>query len=357
MARIKRELKDGLVLLRQRGDFFANKAERETYEEMLICASKRANLRILALFLSNNENIFLFEGSCISSFMQGLNSSFIRTRNKSRKGGKIERFEARNISLGELNITLNLLHKLQAKLYVEFTPQDTLTKTLKFKNRGKSMNLAALSAATHKNLLYHAQAMPDLAFANIVASEALECERYLSVVFTNEAVPKLVVLLGQNSNLMMADNYTGYIPAALQNYPFSLSQVDQEYVLCIDEDAPHFVGDGQRLFEENGDRSEFLDKIVEVMSNYNAQLPSTTQMIKEIKKNDLLISKELNVNVDGERKTLIKGFCVVDKKRLDALDDSILADFARRGYLEFIYSHLRSLKHLSDLAGRILNYE
>lgn len=355
MARTKRELKEGLVLLRQKGDFFISDAERVIYEDLLLSLSKKAGLEILAFLLEDKRVILLLHGDGISSFMQGLNSSFKRARNKLRSGDKIERFEARNLNLSELNITLNLLSREGARINVSFTPQETLTKTLKFKTKGEEMNLVALSMSAHKDMLYHQAGLPDFAFANIIASEVQECERTLSVVFTNEALPKLVVLLGQNSNLTIGEGYVGYVPAALQNYPFSLSQVGEENILCIDEDAPHFEGDGERLFEEDGEKSEFLSKIVEVMSNYNAQMPATTQMIKEIKQNDLLISKELNVNIDGERKTLIKGFCVVDKKKLNALDDSVLADFARRGYLEFIYAHLRSLKHLSDLAGRILN--
>ena len=48
---------------------------------------------------------------------------------------------------------------------------------------------------------------------------------------------------------------------------------------------------------------------------------------------------------------------MIDREKLDKLDDKTLADFARRGYLELIYTHLQSLSNLQILTNAIVEKE
>lgn len=170
-------------------------------------------------------------------------------------------------------------------------------------------------------------------------------------------MPKLVALFGKDSNIIITKDFKGYVPASVKNYPFSLAEVGGEQVLCIDEDAPQLSGDGQRLFNDDDTPSEFLGFAIDAMRAYNVELERTNVAIEEIKKAGILVNKELSVNINDKKVTLIKGFSVVSRKKLNELDDATLANFARRGYLELINSHLRSLSNLENLAARILENE
>jgi len=70
-----------------------------------------------------------------------------------------------------------------------------------------------------------------------------------------------------------------------------------------------------------------------------------------------LINKELTVSDNDKKITLIKGFSVVSRKKLNELDDATLADFARKGYISLIDAHIRSLSNLQNLAAKILENE
>ena len=135
--------------------------------------------------------------------------------------------------------------------------------------------------------------------------------------------------------------------------PIFLAKIGDQNVLCIDSEAKQLQGDGEKLFE-NGEPSKFTENLISVMKNYNDMDMRTKIAVSEIKKAGILESKELGVEKDGVKETLLSGFLVVNPQKLYELDDKTLADFARRGYLELIYNHLRSLGNLQILVDKIV---
>lgn len=362
MGRAIREIKSELVLLRQKGDFFSNEAESELYKQCLNAAAARNESDILGYLLSNSLVTLFLRTKNLPKFMQSLNSSFVRARNRLRQPqqkGEIKRYEARDVGLDEYDDVLAYIGSNGG--YTQAVVQKNLSlgqkiDIQKFKKRTQ-MRLQALNPTLHKELCYHSDMVPDFAYAQIVASECVACERDFAIVFSNDAQPRLLVLFGKDSNILIDKNFKGYVPASVKNYPFSLAQVQGENVLCIDEEAPQLMGVGERLFKDDESPSEFLSHIISAMQNYNAQLEKTNVALAEIKKAGILVNKELSINLDDKKITLIKGFSVVSRKKLNELDDAVLANFARRGYLELINSHLRSLENLENLAARILENE
>ena len=165
------------------------------------------------------------------------------------------------------------------------------------------------------------------------------------------------MLLGRNENLIIDKDYKGYVPAIMQNYPFTVAKVEDQTILCVDEDAPQLKGKGEKLFKKNEEPSDFLKNTITAIQNYNAELAATQKALEEIKKAGILINKELTVSDNDKKITLIKGFSVVSRKKLNELDDATLADFARKGYISLIDAHIRSLSNLQNLAAKILENE
>ncbi|MDA3056533.1 MULTISPECIES: SapC family protein [unclassified Campylobacter] len=210
-----------------------------------------------------------------------------------------------------------------------------------------------LDKEKHADLKYHQDTLPKNPFVPVIAPEAGICANNFVLVFTDEEESKLVALLGKTENILIDKDFKGAIPASVLNYPFFLAKIGDQNLLCIDSEAKQLQGDGEKLFE-NGEPSKFTENLISVMKNYNDMDMRTKIAVSEIKKAGILESKELGVEKDGVKETLLSGFLVVNPQKLYELDDKTLADFARRGYLELIYNHLRSLGNLQILVDKIV---
>ncbi|MBO7370515.1 MAG: SapC family protein [Campylobacter sp.] len=215
------------------------------------------------------------------------------------------------------------------------------------------MKAEILDKEKHADLCYHKDELPSAAFVPVIAPEAGICASNFVLVFTDEEESKLVALLGKTENILIDKDFKGAIPASVLNYPFFLAKIGDQNLLCIDSEAKQLQGDGEKLFEK-GEYSDFMKNLISVMENYNNMDMRTKIAIAEIKKTGILESKELGVEKDGTKETLLSGFLVVNPQKLYELDDKTLADFARRGYLELIYNHLRSLGNLQILVDKIV---
>ncbi len=93
------------------------------------------------------------------------------------------------------------------------------------------------------------------------------------------------------------------------------------------------------------------------MKNY-ADLDMRTRVAAaEFQKAGILEAKELGINSSGKESSLLNGFSVVNREKLLKLSDKKLADFARRGYLELAYYHLRSLSNFQRLGDKIMQLD
>lgn len=362
LSRQVRNFVSPYILVKQQGFSFASKEEKQIYADTLFSVAKSQNCEIFAYLVENTDVELFLKTENLSKFMQILNSVFIRKRNKineNKQQIELKRYNAKDINISEFEDVLAYFSSKNAFTFRDTQKDLSVAQKIQIQQFKKRtyMNIVPLDKKKHKNLSYHQDNIPNLAFCDILATEVVACERYFPLVFTNDPSPKLLGLLGQNSNLTIDKNFTGYIPISLRNYPFYLVSVDNKNVLCIDEDAAQFSGDGKRLFDDESKPGEFLNSAISVMKEYNTELEKTKNMLEEIKKSGILVKKELSVTYGEKKLVLIKGFCVVSRKKLIELDDSTLANFARKGYLEFIHAHLRSLSNLQNLATKILNNE
>ncbi len=191
----------------------------------------------------------------------------------------------------------------------------------------------------------------------VLASEIAQVGATFPVVFTSEENPVLVsiVSLGGQS---LAINGEGkwvaqYVPSFLRRYPFSLASTKEnpaQKVILIDEDSELFSkSKGKQLFKKDGEKSETLEHAVTFLTSYDAQSTVTMSAIKAIANSGILESREISVGEGDEKKVLVNGFKVVDREKLNALSDDILADWVRKGIITFIDAHLKSLNNIQTL--------
>lgn len=146
-----------------------------------------------------------------------------------------------------------------------------------------------------------------------------------------------------------------YVPAFVRRYPFVLAEgdADDKVTVCIDA---AFTGlgeaEGERLFEEDGRESAYLERNIEFLRRYRAEMTQTAEFARTLVELDLLVPKTVAIEMK-DKKTALDGFMSVDENRLATLKDDQVLMLWKKGYMAWIFLHLASLNNVSRLAGRL----
>lgn len=182
------------------------------------------------------------------------------------------------------------------------------------------------------------------------------------IVFAGDqtVMPLAVLGIRTQENLYLKEDgswHAKYIPAFLRQYPFVFSNMEdgKKFALCIDEDFAGFNQDGvgERLFDAEGEQTQYLKSVMEFLKKEQAEFQRTRLLCDKIKELDLLepMTAEFTSNVG--QKVRLGGFKAVSRKRLAELQPEQLADLVKTGVLELIYLHLSSMNHIRTLAARV----
>ena len=143
-------------------------------------------------------------------------------------------------------------------------------------------------------------------------------------------------------------------PAYIRRYPFIGGDVsEQQQVVCVDGGFAALKGEsGERLFTEEGEPAEALQRVVTFVSEYAEAAAQTIAFTAELKALDLF--QTINVEIrsaDGSHSSFA-GFSAISQERLDALPDETWLSLRRKGYLGPIQAHLISLANFALLGER-----
>lgn len=222
-------------------------------------------------------------------------------------------------------------------------------------------NLVVLDKEEHKGLKL--LPMDNLLFAKelsaipLVLSEVKLMAKHYPIVFTNNEsrTLKALVSLGQTNLAVSTDGkwFGDYVPAELRKYPFMMVQSRTEVkkeIIMIDESASILSkSKGKQLYKKSGDASEILEKSVFFATEVERQMRTTDMLVKEIKKAGILEPKEISVKTESNIRPLVRGFSIVDEKKLAQLDRQLLKRWEEQGVMAIINIHLDSLKNIQTL--------
>jgi len=198
----------------------------------------------------------------------------------------------------------------------------------------------------------------------ILAAEFERAGAQAPIVFAGEGEALTPVLLlglaeGQNLYVNEAGQWTGrYLPAFLRRYPFiftaSPDQPDK-LTLCIDMGftAVNREGRGERLFDTEGKRTQFLENALAFTAEYQAQFQATRLLTARLRELDLLEPASLTATMPDGRKLVLGGFQRVQPERLLALPDADVIALHRSRILELIHLHIASMGQMAGLMERL----
>jgi len=232
-------------------------------------------------------------------------------------------------------------------------------KSLVSKKRGRPKNniiqgskmykkLELLSKEKHSNLKINS--LTNLLFAKnmasipVLISETEKIGGTFPIVFTGDESPSLIAITGlANDNLAINEEgkwISSYVPAVFRKHPFTYVNVKEnteQKAVAIDIEAQNISEkEGSALFDENKEQTQLLKDTIQFLTSYEQESMKTKSLAKIIADANILEDREISVGEGEEKRVLVKGFKVVDKEKLNALDDATLASWVRNGIITFI---------------------
>lgn len=227
---------------------------------------------------------------------------------------------------------------------------------------------APVSRQRHAN--WSVDVGPDYKFAREVNSVPLMATEFSSaaneypIVFTGTkgtVLPAVILGVQDQQNAYVDDTGTWnaeYIPAFVRRYPFVFSATEnggRGFTLCIDEEFGGFNQDGrgERLFDDAGERTQYLENVLDFTRQYQVQFERTKAFCDRLESLNLLEPMHAQFATESDGQVSLAGFMAVRRERLKAIGPQELLEIFRTDELELIYIHLLSMRNFAMLGKRV----
>ena len=191
----------------------------------------------------------------------------------------------------------------------------------------------------------------------ILIDEFPMASAYYPIVFAAgpSPVPAAVVGLKNDSNLFLDKDYRwqdgAYLPAYVRRYPFILMDdpEQKQFVLCIDEKSDMFSENGEYPLFDKDQPSEFTKSAMEFCAALRQQGDATDEFVAALKEYNLLIPNDAQIDLRDGNRLQLSGFLIIDPKAFDALPDSVILQWRKKGWLGLVYAQLLSSHRWQNL--------
>lgn len=200
----------------------------------------------------------------------------------------------------------------------------------------------------------------DTPFAPLVVAEIAAAARDYPVVFSAGESAQPVAVLGLEQRNLFVENGRwaddAYVPAYVRRYPFGfVATVNPDgFILAVDAASDRLMrtGDeGAPLFD--GDQpSPLTQDAMAFCRAFQGEAEATRAFGEALRAQGLLIDRRADAVLPDGRKLGLDGFQVIDTERLANLDEAVVVEWHRRGWLALANFHLASLERFNALLAR-----
>src|SRR5690606_31004060 len=107
------------------------------------------------------------------------------------------------------------------------------------------------------------------------------------------------------------------------------------------------------LFDDEGKESELVNQVVGLLRDFLTETERTRRFVERLRQLELLTVQSMQVQDRAGRTYALREFQMVDENKLKGLDNEVLGELHRAGYLGCIYAHLISLGNVMRVAFRL----
>lgn len=197
----------------------------------------------------------------------------------------------------------------------------------------------------------------DTPFVPVVVSEIAAAARSYPVVFSDGEGAQPVAVLGlEQRNLFVADGRwtdEAYVPAYVRRYPFGfITTVNPDgFALAVDAASDRVAPSGEEgaaLFDAD-QPTKLTQDAMAFCNTFQGEAAATQAFGDALRAQNLLIDRRADATLPDGRKLGLDGFQVVDTERFANLDEAVVLDWHRRGWLALVHFHLASLERFGAL--------
>ena len=174
---------------------------------------------------------------------------------------------------------------------------------------------------------------------------------------SGEFVPVAMMGIKEGQNLCCQSEQwpAQVVPLSFNNGPFSIARADtddEQFVILIDEESPLLSEtDGEALFTESGEKTDYLEKKIESVVQVAQKAINTQGVCKYLSNKKLFATQQVQLQFRPDTEQYnIDGIFTIDEEALNALPDKDFLELRKKGMLALIYAHFVSLQQLHRIS-------
>ena len=170
---------------------------------------------------------------------------------------------------------------------------------------------------------------------------------------TNAKRHHVVTMLGmeQGQNLFLTgDSWKGpHVPMNILRYPFDVRPDGDKLGVYIDENSDLISDEGQALFTEAGEASEFLDNRQKFLADLANSEMLTQRFVAKVVELDLLDPIQIRLTYQDGKQRNVTGMMSINEKKLLELPEEQVLELHKQGFLGAIYAVMMSVGQINRL--------
>ena len=176
---------------------------------------------------------------------------------------------------------------------------------------------------------------------------------------TEDFMPVAIMGLQEGQNLYCQEEPfpAHVVPVGFGNAPFAITATDDsrdQFAVLVDEESALLSdSEGEHVFTDDGNKTEYMEARIEGLVQAAQQNHQTQEITKYLAEKGLLMTQQVRLqhSPDG-RLYNIDGIYVVDEQKFNELSEKDFLDMRSRGLIALVYAHLNSLQQLRRVSER-----